>query len=129
MRKFVGIGSMLAFLGVALGAFGSHGLKGQIPDDRLEVYTTGVHYHLIHAIGLILIGLAAERLADKKRVKAAGWLILIGTLLFSGSLYVLAVSGIKILGIITPFGGVAFLAGWCCLAWAAWKEPNRADNQ
>lgn len=124
MRKFIGIGSLLAFLGVALGAFGAHGLKERIPADRLEVYQTGVHYHLVHALGLILIGLAADRLADKKRVAAAGWLILIGVGLFSGSLYILAVSGIRWLGAITPLGGVAFLAGWLCLAWAAWKEPH-----
>jgi len=124
MRRFIGLGSLLAFLGVALGAFGAHGLKGRIPEDMLAVYNTGVHYHLVHALGLILIGLAADRLTDRKRVNAAGWLLLLGVALFSGSLYVMAVSGIKWLGTITPFGGVAFLAGWCCLGYAAWREPR-----
>lgn len=124
MRRFIVWGSLLAFLGVALGAFGAHGLKDQISEDSLAVYNTGVHYHLVHALGLVLLGLAADRLADRKKVNAAGWCLLIGVVLFSGSLYLLAVTGIKWLGAITPLGGVAFLAGWAMLGLAAWKEPR-----
>ncbi len=124
MRRFIVWGSLLAFLGVALGAFGAHGLKDQISEDMLAVYNTGVHYHLVHALGLVLLGLAADRLADRKRVNAAGWCLLIGVILFSGSLYLLAVTGIKWLGAITPLGGVAFLVGWAMLGLAAWKEPR-----
>ena len=124
MRRFIVWGSLLAFLGVALGAFGAHGLRDQISEDSLAVYNTGVHYHLVHALGLVLLGLAADRLADRKKVNAAGWCLLIGVVLFSGSLYLLAVTGIKWLGAITPLGGVAFLAGWAMLGLAAWKEPR-----
>ncbi|MEO3943924.1 DUF423 domain-containing protein [Gorillibacterium sp. CAU 1737] len=127
MKRFVGWGSLLAFLGVALGAFGSHGLRDQLTPERLAVFETGVRYQLIHALGLVLIGFASERLKDRKRVIAAGWLLLAGVLLFSGSLYALVLSDTPALGAITPIGGVAFLAGWGCLAWAAWKEPKASS--
>ncbi|MEC0248101.1 DUF423 domain-containing protein [Paenibacillus chitinolyticus] len=122
MRLFMMLGSINMFLAVALGAFGAHMLKTKISADMLAVYQTGVQYHMIHAVGLIAIGLAADRLAQNQTlVNASGWAILIGIILFSGSLYVLSLSGIKVLGAITPFGGVAFLAGWVMLAIAAMK--------
>ncbi|EGL13382.1 MULTISPECIES: DUF423 domain-containing protein [Paenibacillus] len=122
MRLFMMLGSINMFLAVALGAFGAHMLKTKISADMLAVYQTGVQYHMIHAVGLIAIGLAADRLTQNQSlVNASGWAILIGIILFSGSLYVLSLSGIKVLGAITPFGGVAFLAGWVMLAIAAMK--------
>ncbi|GKS09470.1 DUF423 domain-containing protein [Paenibacillus chitinolyticus] len=122
MRLFMMLGSVNMFLAVALGAFGAHMLKTKISADMLAVYQTGVQYHMIHAVGLIAIGLAADRLTQNQSlVNASGWAIVIGIILFSGSLYVLSLSGIKVLGAITPFGGVAFLAGWVMLAIAAMK--------
>lgn len=120
-RMFLLLGSINAFLAVALGAFGAHGLKSQLTADRLEVYQTGVHYHLAHALGLILIALIAERLPTSAPVQWSGWLLTIGIVLFSGSLYILSISGIRIFGAITPLGGLCFLAGWALLAVAAAK--------
>ena len=122
MKIFVIIGSLSAFLGVALGAFGAHGLRDKVDSDMLAVWQTGVHYHLIHALGLLLIGIFCHLLPNAPLVKTAGWLILCGTVLFSGSLYVMVLSGIRMLGMITPMGGIAFLAGWVLLALAAWKQ-------
>ncbi|MFS0837198.1 DUF423 domain-containing protein [Paenibacillus sp. 1P03SA] len=122
MRLFMMLGSINMFLAVALGAFGAHMLKTKISADMLAVYQTGVQYHMIHAVGLIVIGLAANHLTQNQSlVNASGWAIVIGIILFSGSLYVMSLSGIKVLGAITPFGGVAFLTGWVLLAIAAMK--------
>ncbi|WP_165921114.1 DUF423 domain-containing protein [Paenibacillus albiflavus] len=118
------LGSINALLSVALGAFGAHGLKGVISDEMLTVYQTGVQYHMIHALGLIAIALVADRLGNHRLVNAAGWLILIGIILFSFSLYALSITGVKILGAITPFGGVSFLAGWACVFLAAFKSKR-----
>lgn len=109
-------------LAVALGAFGAHGLKGKIDADMLSAYETGVHYHIAHALGLILIGLLADKLGESKRLSLAAVFIAAGIVLFSGSLYAMAVSGVTMLGIITPFGGVSFLVGWALLALAARKR-------
>lgn len=117
--RFVVIGSICAFLSVALGAFGAHMLKAQIPADMLAVYETGVQYQMMHSLGLIAIGMIAALLPNNKHLTRAGWAMLIGIVLFSGSLYLLAVTGIKPLGAITPFGGVAFLFGWLSLMLAA----------
>lgn len=122
MRTYLMVGSAFAFLGVALGAFGAHMLKDKLSAEMMDVYHTGVQYHLVHAIGLLAVALCAERLAADRLVRWAGRLLVAGIVLFSGSLYVLAISGVKVLGAITPFGGVAFLAGWACLAAAAWKQ-------
>jgi uncharacterized membrane protein YgdD (TMEM256/DUF423 family) len=98
-----------------LGAFGTHGLKDRLAPDMLEVWRTGVQYHLIHALAAVIAGVLL-RSTGTKLVRVAGWLFIAGTVLFSGSLYALAVSGVRILGAITPFGGVCYLAGWVCLA-------------
>jgi uncharacterized membrane protein YgdD (TMEM256/DUF423 family) len=108
-------------LAVMLGAFGSHGLQGKITEKMLNAWNTGVHYHLIHAVGLLVIAFVLEKLGQPSLVIWAGWLIVAGTVLFSGSLYVLSVTGISKLGIITPFGGTAFIVGWVLLAIAALK--------
>ncbi|MVP00784.1 DUF423 domain-containing protein [Paenibacillus lutrae] len=123
MRLFLMLGSINAFLSVALGAFGAHILEERISADMLEVYQTGIQYHMMHALGLIVVALLADRLPKSSGlVKIAGWAIFIGIILFSGSLYVLSLTGIKILGAVTPLGGVAFLIGWTMLAVAASKK-------
>ncbi|WEK55278.1 MAG: DUF423 domain-containing protein [Candidatus Cohnella colombiensis] len=118
MKKQVVIGAIVAMLAVALGAFGAHMLKERISEDMLSVYHTGVEYQMYHGLGILIIALLMERLPRQKLARWAARLLLIGTVLFSGSLYVLALSGIKVLGAITPFGGVAFIAGWICLVLA-----------
>ena len=117
MRIFVMLGSANMFLAVALGAFGAHGLKSRVSAEMLAVWQTAVLYHLAHALGLLLVGLLALHLP----VKAAGWTLFTGIVLFSGSLYLMVLTGFRPLGIITPLGGVAFLAGWLLLALAALK--------
>ena len=114
-RTFCALGSWLAALGVAAGAFGAHALKGRLSPEMLGVFETGVHYHLIHALALIGAAWACGRWAFRLPV-AAGWFFVSGIVLFSGSLYALALTGERWLGAVTPFGGVAFLAGWVCLA-------------
>jgi uncharacterized membrane protein YgdD (TMEM256/DUF423 family) len=122
MKTFLLLGSMSAFFGVTLGAFGAHGLKARVSPEMLTVWETGVLYHLIHALGLILVGILCHLMPDVVLVRNAGWSILIGTILFSGSLYLLVLTDTKPLGMITPLGGVAFLVGWLLLAIAAWQS-------
>ncbi len=108
-------GSALAGLGVLLGAFGAHGLRDRIAPDLLAVYDTGIRYHLIHALGLLAVSWAAARWPNAW-VGASGWLFVAGIVVFSGSLYLLAVTGVRWLGAVTPLGGLCFLAGWTVLA-------------
>jgi uncharacterized membrane protein YgdD (TMEM256/DUF423 family) len=117
-KNFLLIGSVAAFLAVGLGAFGAHGLRTRLSPDMLAVFETGVRYHLFHALALLATALAMERLGGRL-VVWAGWSFTAGIVLFSGSLYLLALTGVTILGAITPLGGLAFLAGWACLALAA----------
>lgn len=121
-KIFVFLGSINAFLAVALGAFGAHTLKNKLSEEMLAVYQTGVHYHVIHALGLLFIGILAQRISESTLVNWAGGLLLLGIVLFSGSLYVLSLSGVKAFGAVTPFGGVSFLIGWILLAVAALKH-------
>lgn len=120
MKIFVLIGSLSAFLGVALGAFGAHGLKTRVTPEMLIVWQTGVQYHLVHALGLVLIGILCQLLPDASLIRSAGWLLLAGSVLFSGSLYIMVLSDVRALGMITPLGGIAFLIGWLMLAIAVW---------
>ncbi len=120
MKLFLILGSLNAFLSVALGAFGAHILKAKIP-DKIDVFQTGVHYHMIHAIALLVIALLSDKLGNTSLVNASGWAIFIGIILFSGSLYGLSLTGIKAFGPITPLGGLSFLVGWTLLAIAAFK--------
>jgi uncharacterized membrane protein YgdD (TMEM256/DUF423 family) len=113
--------SVLLALAVALGAFGAHGLKSQLSTDMMQTYKTGVEYHFYHALGLLLIGILAISFPSEM-IKWSAILITLGIILFSGSLYVLAVSGIKWLGAITPVGGLSFIAGWVLLFLAVWKK-------
>ncbi|WP_334190265.1 DUF423 domain-containing protein [Noviherbaspirillum sp.] len=117
-RLFIATGALSAFIGVAAGAFGAHGLKTRVTPEMLNVFEIGVHYHLVHALALFAVAWMYTRWPIPL-VIASGFLFMAGTVLFSGSLYVLSMTGTKWLGAITPVGGLAFLAGWACLAWAA----------
>ena len=119
-RLFFMLGSLSAGLAVVLGAFGAHALKARLAPDMLAVYETGVRYHLVHALALLAVAWAATRWPGTA-VSASGWLFVAGTVLFSGSLYALSLSGVRGLGAITPLGGVAWIVGWLCLAWGAWQ--------
>ena len=112
-------GSLLMLLGVALGAFGAHGLKDTLTPEGKQVYQTAVFYHLIHGLALLAVGWLATLKPMEPLIRTAGWAFVTGVGLFSGSLYLLSVTGAKKLGIITPLGGVAFLIGWIALAMAA----------
>jgi uncharacterized membrane protein YgdD (TMEM256/DUF423 family) len=118
-RMFVALGAALAALAVILGAFGAHALKTRLPPDLLEVYHTAVQYHFWHALGVLAVGLAMQQLPDAGWLRAAGWLLTAGVVLFCGSLYLLALTGARWLGAVTPLGGVAFILGWLALAVAA----------
>ncbi len=119
-RTFFVIGAGLGFLAVALGAFGAHALKGKLDADMLSVFETGVRYQFYHALALLVVGWACAHWSSSL-MATAGWLFVAGVVLFSGSLYALALTGIKMLGAVTPVGGLCFLAGWACMAYAAWK--------
>src|SRR6476661_7029893 len=106
------------FVGVALGAFGAHGLRGRLSPEMLAIFETGVRYHMYHALALVATAAVMTRL-DGRAATLAGWCFTAGIFIFSGSLYALALTGVTILGAITPIGGLAFLAGWACLAIAA----------
>jgi uncharacterized membrane protein YgdD (TMEM256/DUF423 family) len=122
IRTYGVLGSLLALLAVAVGAFGAHGLENVIDADLLAAYKTGVQYHMFHALGLLALALVSDKLGETQALRWAGRLLTLGIVLFSGSLYVMAVTGIKPLGIITPFGGVSFLAGWAMFATAFLKH-------
>ena len=115
-------GALLMFAAVGLGAFGAHAMKGRIEADLQLTWQIAVQYHAWHALGLIGIGLLLKQGGARPAASLASWLMLIGIVLFSGSLYALALTGIRGLGMITPIGGVAFLAGWLALAWSAWQD-------
>lgn len=119
-RIFFLLGSALAGLAVAAGAFGAHGLRERLAPDMLAVFETGARYQMYHALGLLGAAWAAGRWPGTATT-AAGWCFVAGIVVFSGSLYVLSLSGVRWLGAITPLGGLAFLAGWALLAAAAWR--------
>lgn len=123
---FIILGAVMAFLGVLCGAFGAHALRERVSPEMLAAYQTGVQYHLIHALALLFVGLLRERLSGtpSRLVSVSGALFGVGIVLFSGSLYLLAITGIRALGAITPVGGVCFLAGWALLAVGAMRQPR-----
>jgi len=121
-RIFFILGSGLAALGVAAGAFGAHGLRSRLAPDLLQVFETAVRYQLIHALGLFAVAWAIQRWGGGGgAAPAAGWLFVAGIVVFSGSLYGLSLSGVRALGAVTPLGGLAFIAGWILLAASAWR--------
>ncbi len=117
-RTFLLIGATAGLIGVGFGAFGAHGLRGRLSPEMLSVFEIGVRYQMYHAMAILLVAALSSRF-DGRLLPAAGWAFTAGIAIFSGSLYVLALSGITILGAITPIGGVAFMIGWLCLILAA----------
>lgn len=124
------LGSLIAGLGVALGAFGAHGLKKLVAPETVGTFQTGVQYQMYHAFALIIVGLLADRAGAAGQMNAAGWSFLVGIILFSGSLYALVALkatqkvGLGGIGIITPIGGLFFIAGWVLLALAIAKRAS-----
>ncbi len=120
-KTFLLIAAISGFLVVALGAFGAHGLKEKISTDLLAVYQTGVLYQMFHTLVLLVVALLLVQQPQLGALRWSGWLFVAGIIIFSGSLYLLAITGVRVLGAITPIGGVAFLAGWLSLIAAAWQ--------
>ena len=115
---WVRTGSILMLLAVGLGAFGAHGLRQRLTPDLLGIFETGVRYHVYHALALFAVAWVADK-NPASLANAAGWAFTAGIIIFSGSLYVLSVTGVRWLGAVTPIGGLAFLVGWALLAWSA----------
>jgi uncharacterized membrane protein YgdD (TMEM256/DUF423 family) len=122
-RLFFALGSLSAFIAVALGAFGAHALKARLAPEMLAVFETAVRYQMTHALALLAVAWACTRWPGSL-VTTSGWLFVLGSVLFSGSLYALSLSGLRGLGAVTPIGGLAWLVGWGCLAWAAIKGAS-----
>lgn len=120
-KLFVSLGSINAFLAVALGAFGAHGLKSKLTPEMMSIFETAVQYHFYHALGLLAVGLVATNLPESTWLRWSGWLMFAGIVIFSGSLYLLSVSGTRWLGAVTPVGGLCFLGSWILLAVAVLK--------
>jgi uncharacterized membrane protein YgdD (TMEM256/DUF423 family) len=125
MRLWILIGSLSGGLSVLTGAFGAHGLRDQLSPRQMEIYQTACHYQLAHALALVLVGVIAGLISKEgispSSLSVAGWAFTLGTIIFSGSLYALAITDIKILGAITPIGGLGFILGWFALAYTAFK--------
>jgi uncharacterized membrane protein YgdD (TMEM256/DUF423 family) len=118
---FLVLAGINGFIAVSLGAFAAHGLKSMLGPDLLATFQTGVQYHMYHSLALLAVGILVLQFPAQTGLRIAGFLFLAGIVIFSGSLYVLALSGIRWLGAITPIGGVAFLGGWALLAWSMLK--------
>ncbi|MBF0213226.1 MAG: DUF423 domain-containing protein [Magnetococcales bacterium] len=125
--RFIFFGSIIACLAVALGAFGKHALISILSQESLETWRTGVYYQLVHGVGLVLVGVVVDRTPHPQRAIRAGWLLLAGTVIFSGSLYAIALIGIRLLGAVTPVGGFCFISGWLLLAWSV--KPVRSQDE
>ncbi|WP_411349498.1 DUF423 domain-containing protein [Paenibacillus sp. WLX2291] len=123
-RTYIIIASILGMIGVIFGAFGSHILE-PIIGARIETFKTGVEYHFVHTLAVLLVALLAGQLGESRLLRWSAMLFVIGIVFFSGSLYVLCITGVKVLGAITPIGGVCFIAGWILLAIAAARSGKR----
>jgi len=126
-RTLLILGSLFAALGVAAGAFGAHALKAVLSPEQLAIHETAVRYQSMHAIALIATAWVSDRWPGRLAT-TAGWLFVGGILLFSGSLYLIALFGWRSIGILTPIGGLAFMAGWLCLAGCAWRQRSAAEK-
>jgi len=124
MGTFGAMGAVFAALAVAGGAFGAHSLKAILTPDLLIVFETAVRYQMYHALGLLLVGLIIDR-SPYSTVRYAGWAFAFGIILFSGSLYLLSLSGVRWWGAVTPIGGLCFLIGWGLLGWSVWKGEGQ----
>ncbi len=120
-RLFFILGTALAGLSVTIGAFGAHGLRDRVEPALLANFETGARYHMYHALALIAVAWAVQRWPSSNFPVIAGWLFVAGIVLFAGSLYIMALTGQRWLGAVTPFGGVAFIAAWALLAYTAWR--------
>lgn len=121
-RRTLTLAALAGALAVMTGAFGAHALRAKLTPDLLAVWQTALQYHFWHALALGLIGVLTLHRPDSRALRSAGWLMLLGLLLFSGSLYALALTGVRGLGAVTPLGGLAFIGGWLALAWAVWRR-------
>ena len=122
-RQIFAVGSALAGLGVVFGAFGAHALKTSLSPKMLDAFETGVRYQMYHGLGLLALAWAISRWPERRLVPAA-WLLLAGTVVFSGSLYLVVLTGVRWFGAITPFGGVALIVGWALVAWKLLAKRN-----
>lgn len=120
-KLFITLASLSGMFAVLFGAFGAHALKGKFDDYALGIFQTAVQYHFYHSFALLAVGILALSQPQTALLKASGWLFVVGIVVFSGSLYLLSITGIRWLGAITPLGGLAFIAGWACLAATGWK--------
>lgn len=120
-KLFITLASLSGMFAVAFGAFGAHALKARLDDYAMGVFQTAVQYHFYHSLALLGVGILALSQPQTVMLKSSGWLFLIGILIFSGSLYILSITGLRWLGAITPLGGLAFIGGWACLAATGWK--------
>lgn len=123
-KTFLTIAAIAGFLAVALGAFGAHGLRGRLTPELMSAFETGVQYHFYHTLALLAVAVLMNTNVDAPALNVGGGLFVVGIVLFSGSLYLMALTGTRWLGAITPMGGVAFLAGWLCLAWSAIRSTG-----
>ncbi|HUD52194.1 DUF423 domain-containing protein [Parvibaculum sp.] len=123
MKLWLSIGALSGFLAVAIGAFGAHGLGSRVPPEQLVTFEIGARYHMYHALALLAVAWLASR-EPGLVVSVAGWAFVVGTILFSGSLYYLGATGSKTLVLVTPMGGVAFMIGWICLFAAGLRLPS-----
>jgi len=121
------LAGVIGLVGVMAGTFGAHGLKGRLSPEMLEIFETGVRYHLFHALGLLGVAAVELRIGGRP-LRAAGWAFALGVALFSGSLYVLALTGQKWLGMIAPIGGLAFMVGWLLVAVSGWRSGDTGDR-
>jgi uncharacterized membrane protein YgdD (TMEM256/DUF423 family) len=125
---FVRAAAFMGATAVLLGAFAAHGLRDSLSDDMLAIFEVGVRYHMFHALAILAASLAPDIWWRRLRLRAACWAWIAGIMIFSGSLYLLAVTGAKWLGAVTPIGGVAFVAGWTLAAWRQKAVPNPREN-
>ncbi len=123
-RRCIAIGAVLMAFGVMLGAFGAHGLQGQLTPQRLASYQTGVHYHMLHALGLLLAGIVARVTGESPRLRWSARLMLAGIVFFSGAIYLMTAGAPRWLGMVAPVGGMSFMAAWALLAWHALSDAQ-----
>ena len=121
VRLAITLAALFLFVAVVAGAFGGHALKSRLAPDLMAIYQTAVQYHFFHALGLLAVAVLLALRPDSGALITAGWLLVAGLVLFSGSLYALALTGVRGFGAVTPVGGAAFLAAWAALAWAGWR--------
>ncbi len=124
-KLFLMMASFSGLLAVLIGAFGAHGLKQKLAEDMMAVYQTGVQYHFYHTFGLLAVGILLQQFPHTGAFKLSGWMMVVGMVMFSGSLYLLAITGTRWLGAITPIGGLAFIIAWAAMAVGVYQAVGR----